>query len=95
MNASQAKESLANLCPVLAFFRYYKQLADKTSVNLQKIAKFAKLFPTKVFCYMVLQIITYVVVEHKENNGKVWQNHDASIGAAAVDEKTCLGIKQH
>ena len=31
---------------------------------------------------------TYVVVEKgKENKGKLWYNHDASIGAAAVGKK--------
>jgi len=41
-------------------------------------------------------IITYVVVEKEmKNKGKLYQNHDASIGAAAVGEKACLGTKQH
>ena len=29
-----------------------------------------------------------------ENKGTLWQNHDASIGAAAVGEKACLRTKQ-
>jgi len=33
------------------------------------------------------------VMEHKENKHKLWKNHDASIEAAAVGEKACLGIK--
>ena len=31
----------------------------------------------------------------KENKGKLWKNHDASIGTAVVGEKARLGMKQH
>ena len=31
----------------------------------------------------------------KESKVKLWQNHDASIGAAAVSKKARLGMKQH
>jgi len=42
------------------------------------------------------QIVTQVVVEKEmENKGKLWYNHDTSIGAAAVGEKAHLGTKQH
>ena len=39
-----AKKTLADLGPASSFFRYYKQLADKTLANSQQIAKFAKIF---------------------------------------------------
>jgi len=35
-----AKKTLANLSPAPSFFRYYKQLADKTLANLPNSIKF-------------------------------------------------------
>ena len=42
-----------------------------------------------------LQIVIYEVVEKGTvNKGILWYSHDASIRAAAVDEKAHLGMRQ-
>ena len=51
------------------------------------------------FVYILLapMIIQYERKEWstKESKGKLWQNHNESIGAAVFDEKARLGTKQH
>jgi len=44
----------------------------------------------------VLRIVTQGAVhgETKENKGKLWWNHDASVGAATPGEKAHLQTKQ-
>ena len=40
------------------------------------------------------QIVIYVIVEKgMEHKGKLWLNHDASVGVAAVVDKTLLRMK--
>jgi len=44
------------------------------------------------------KVVSYTAVEKewstKENQSELQQNHDASLGAAAVGEKACLGMRQ-